>query len=101
MEGGERFPPPTTNVSALNRDKLPRIKSFGCRNMVVMLNCDKLLLILRPNVEAGKEVDTLNRDKLLLVGPMYKELDELLLVEVDKEVDMIKCDMGLSIKSCL
>ena len=42
-----------------------------------------------------------NRDKLLLVGPMYKELDKLLLVEVDKEVDMIKCDKVLSIKNCL
>ena len=51
----------------------------ACRNLVVMLN----------------------RDKLLQVGPMYKELDKLLLVEVDKEVDMIKCDMVLSIKSCL
>ena len=71
-----------------------------------MLNCDNLMLVGQggqggPNVEVGKEVDTLNHDKLLLVGPMYKELNKLLLVEVDKEVDMIKCDMVLSIKSCL
>ena len=59
MEGGEHFPPPTTNVSALNRDKL------------------------------------------LLVGPMYKELDKLLLVGNYKGVDMINRDKLPRIRSCL
>ena len=43
----------------------------------------------------------LNRDKLLLVGPMYKELDKLLLVGNYKEVDMINRDKLPRTRSCL
>ena len=42
-----------------------------------------------------------NRDKLLLVGPMYKELDKLLLVGNYKEVDMINRDKLPRTRSCL
>ena len=43
----------------------------------------------------------LNRDNLMLVGPMYKELDKLLLVGNYKEVDMINRDKLPRIRSCL